>query len=59
MEKYFLKPLHATTTYVDPLQKNHLLDCDFTQELIDHDLLYLKDLTQGWPTQVDGGVQVR
>jgi len=43
-EKYFLKPLHATATYLDPLQKNRLLDCDFTQKLIDHGLLYLKDI---------------
>jgi len=30
-EKYFLKPLHAAATYLDLLQKNHLLDCGFTQ----------------------------
>ncbi len=29
-EKYFLKPLHAVATYLDPLQNNHLLDCGFT-----------------------------
>jgi len=43
-EKYFLKPLHITATYLDPLQKNRLLDYGFTQELIYHDLLYLKDI---------------
>jgi hypothetical protein len=43
-EKYFLKPLHAAITYLDPLQKNRLLNCGFTRELIDHGLLYLKDI---------------
>ncbi|CAM6067816.1 unnamed protein product [Sphagnum tenellum] len=43
-EKYFLKLLHVAATYLDPLQNNRLFDCDFTQELIDHDLLYLKDI---------------
>ncbi len=43
-EKYFFKPFHATATYLDPLQKNHLLDCGFTQELIYHSQLYLKDI---------------
>jgi hypothetical protein len=43
-EKYFLKPFHVAATYLDPLQKNHLLDCSFIQELIDHGLLYFKDI---------------
>jgi hypothetical protein len=43
-EKYFFKLLHAAVAYLDPLQKNCLLDCGFTQELIDHGLLYLKDI---------------
>jgi hypothetical protein len=43
-EKYFFKPLHATIAYLDLLQKNHLLDCGFIQELIDHGLFYLKDI---------------
>jgi len=43
-EKYFLKSLHVAATYLDLLQKNRLLDCSFTQELIDHGLLYLKDI---------------
>jgi hypothetical protein len=43
-EKYFFKSLHAVATYLDPLQKNRLLDCDFTQELINYGLLYLKDI---------------
>jgi hypothetical protein len=53
-EKYFFKPFHATTTYLDPLQKNRLLNCDFTQELINHDLLYLKDIMRkvGPPKQM-------
>ncbi|CAM6011086.1 unnamed protein product [Sphagnum balticum] len=53
-EKYFLKLLHATATYLDPMQKNHLLDCGFTQKLIDHDLLYLKDIMRkvGPPKQM-------
>jgi len=53
-EKYFLKPFHATATYLDPLQKNRLLDCGFTQELIDHGLLYLKDIMRkvGPPKQM-------
>jgi hypothetical protein len=29
---------------MDPLQKNRLLDYDFTQKLINHGLLYLKDI---------------
>jgi hypothetical protein len=60
-EKYFLKQLHATATYLDPLQKNSLLDCGFTQELINHGLFYFKDVMRkvGWPTQADGGVQVQ
>jgi hypothetical protein len=53
-EKYFLKPLHTATTYLNPLQKNCLLDCGFTQELIDHGLLYLKDIMRkvGPPKQM-------
>jgi len=53
-EKYFLKPLHAAATYLDPLQKNRLLDYNFTQELIDHGLLYLKDIMRkvGPPKQM-------
>jgi hypothetical protein len=53
-EKYFLKPLHAAATYLDPLQKNRLLDCGFTQELITHGLLYLKDIMRkvGPPKQM-------
>jgi hypothetical protein len=43
-EKYFFKPLHAMATYLDPLQKNRLLDCGFSQELINHGLLYFKDI---------------
>ncbi|CAK9275973.1 unnamed protein product [Sphagnum jensenii] len=43
-EKYFLKPLHVVATYLDPLQKNRLLDCGFIQKLINHGLLYLKDI---------------
>jgi hypothetical protein len=36
------------------LQKNRLLDCDITQELIDHSLLYLKDIMRkvGPPKQM-------
>jgi len=47
------EPIHAAT-YLDPLQKNHLLDCGFTQELIDHGLLYLKDIMRkvGPPKQM-------
>ncbi len=30
-EKYFLKPLHDAATYLDPLQKNRLFNCGFTQ----------------------------
>jgi len=53
-EKYFLKPFHAATTYLDPLQKNRLLNCDFTRELINHGLLYLKDIMRkvGPPKQM-------
>jgi len=53
-EKYFLKSLHVTTTYLDPLQKNRLFDCGFTQELIDYGLLYLKDIMRkvGPPKQM-------
>jgi hypothetical protein len=53
-EKYFLKPLHAIATYLDPLQKNRVFDCNFIQELIDHDLLYLKDIMRkvGPPKQM-------
>jgi hypothetical protein len=43
-EKYFLKPLHVVVAYLDPLQKNCLFDYDFTQKLIDHGLLYFKDI---------------
>jgi hypothetical protein len=43
-EKFFLKPLHAVTTYLDPLQKNRLKDYGFTHELIDQGLVYLKDI---------------
>ncbi|CAK9259709.1 unnamed protein product [Sphagnum jensenii] len=43
-EKFFLKPLHAATAYLDPLQKNCLKDYGFTQELIDQGLVYLKDI---------------
>jgi hypothetical protein len=43
-EKLFLKPLHAAVAYLDPLQKNRLKDCGFTQELIDQGLVYLKDI---------------
>jgi hypothetical protein len=43
-EKYFRKSLHATVAYLDPLQKNRLLNCGFTQELIDHGLFYFKDI---------------
>jgi hypothetical protein len=43
-EKYFLKPVHIAVAYLDPLQKNRMLDCGFIQELIDHGLLYLKDI---------------
>jgi hypothetical protein len=43
-EKFFLKPLHAATAYLDPLQKNRLKDYGFTQELIDQGLVYLKDI---------------
>ncbi len=43
-EKYFLKLFHVVAAYLDPLQKNRLLDCGFTQELINHGLLYLKDI---------------
>jgi hypothetical protein len=43
-EKYFFKPFHIAVAYLDPLQKNRLFDCDFTQKLIDHGLLYLKDI---------------
>jgi hypothetical protein len=53
-EKYFLKLLHAAVAYLDPLQKNRLLDCGFTQKLIDHGLLYLKDIMRkvGPPKQI-------
>ncbi len=53
-EKYFLKPLHAIATYLDPLQKNRMLDCDFTQKLIDPGMLYLKDIMRkvGPPKQM-------
>jgi hypothetical protein len=53
-EKYFFKPLHSVATYLDPLQKNCLLDCGFTQKLIDHGLLYLKDIMRkvGPPKQM-------
>jgi hypothetical protein len=53
-EKYFFKPFHAATAYLDPLQKNRLLNCGFTQELIDHGLLYLKDIMRkvGPPKQM-------
>jgi hypothetical protein len=53
-EKYFLKPLHAAATYLDPLQKNHMLDCGFIQEMINHALLYLKDIMRkvGPPKQM-------
>ncbi|CAM6070495.1 unnamed protein product [Sphagnum tenellum] len=53
-DKYFFKPLHAIIAYLDPLQKNRLLDCGFTQELIDHGLLYLKDIMRkvGPPKQM-------
>ncbi len=43
-EKFFLKPLHVAVAYLDPLQKNHLKDYGFTQELIDQGLVYLKDI---------------
>ncbi len=43
-EKFVLTPLHAAVTYLDPLQKNSLLGCGFTQPTIDQGLLYLKDL---------------
>jgi hypothetical protein len=43
-EKFFLKPLHVAAAYLDPLQKNHLKDYGFTQELIDQGLVYLKDI---------------
>ncbi|KAH9544754.1 hypothetical protein CY35_12G011900 [Sphagnum magellanicum] len=43
-EKFFLKPLHVAAAYLDPLQKNRLKDYGFTQELIDQDLVYLKDI---------------
>jgi len=43
-KKFFLKPLHAVTAYLDPLQKNRLKDYGFTQELIDQGLVYLKDI---------------
>jgi hypothetical protein len=43
-EKFVLTPLHAVAAYLDPLQKNHLLGCGFTQPTIDQGLLYLKDL---------------
>jgi hypothetical protein len=53
-EKYFLKPLHVVPAYLDPLQKNRLLDYGFTQELIDHGLLYFKDIMRkvGPPKQM-------
>jgi hypothetical protein len=53
-EKYFFKLLHAAATYLDPLLKNRLLDCGFTQELIDHGLLYFKDIMRkvGPPKQM-------
>jgi hypothetical protein len=53
-EKYFLKPLHAPAAYLDPLQKNRLLNCCFTQKLIDHDLFYFKDIMRkvGPPKQM-------
>jgi hypothetical protein len=53
-EKYFLKPLHVAATYLDPLQKNRLFDCGFIQELIDHGLLYIKDIMRkvGPPKQM-------
>jgi hypothetical protein len=43
-EKYFLKPFHLAVIYLNPLQKNRLLDYGFTQELIDHGLFYVKDI---------------
>ncbi|CAK9275810.1 unnamed protein product [Sphagnum jensenii] len=43
-KKFFLKQLHATAAYLDPLQKNRLKDYGFTQELIDQGLVYLKDI---------------
>jgi hypothetical protein len=53
-EKYFLKSFHVAATYLDPLQKNHLLDCGITQEMIDHALPYLKDIMRkvGPPKQM-------
>ncbi|CAK9262094.1 unnamed protein product [Sphagnum jensenii] len=60
-EKYFFKPLHSVATYLDPLQKNCLLDCGFTQKLIDHGLLYLKDIMRKEDThkraRLDGEVK--
>jgi hypothetical protein len=43
-EKFFLTSLHTVVAYLDPLQKNRLKDYRFTQELIDQDLVYLKDI---------------
>ncbi len=53
-ENYFLKLFHAIVAYLDPLQKNRLLDYGFTQKLIDHGLLYLKDIMRkvGPPKQM-------
>jgi hypothetical protein len=53
-EKYFFKLLHATATYLDPLQKNYMFDYGFTQELIDHGLVYLVDIMRkvGPPKQM-------
>jgi hypothetical protein len=53
-EKYFFKSLHTTVAYLDPLQKNRMFDCGFTQELIDHDLFYFMDIMRklGPPKQM-------
>jgi hypothetical protein len=62
-EKFFLKPLHATVAYLDPLQNNHMKDYGFTQELIDQGLVYFKDIMRkvGPPkppaTSMSGGMR--
>ncbi len=43
-EKFVFTPLHVAVAYLDPLQKNRMLGCGFTQPTIDQSLLYLKDL---------------
>ncbi|OAE28906.1 hypothetical protein AXG93_2369s1000 [Marchantia polymorpha subsp. ruderalis] len=41
-KKYVLKALHAAIAYLDPLQKNRMKKCGFTQQLINQSHVYIK-----------------